>query len=176
MDLQDIRQQINIIDEDMESLFIRRMECSSRVAGIKLECNEDIYKQDREMEICKKYEDNPTYVTFIKKIMEISRNYQYSIFASSDCFKEKYLNRVTEENMKIFSEGGILELFLEAASDGEKGLKTEDIISIISGSGLKIKNLVCEENRVHAKLYVENSTKTKFAALVLSYMLYMETV
>lgn len=176
MNLQELRQRINEIDETLEKLFASRMECSFLVACNKLDGNDEIYKPDREHEICEKYKDNPSYQAFIIKIMQISRKYQYSIFAGRDIFKEKYVSRVTASNLKAFSEGGELELNLLAASGDFDGLPAEAIISIISDSGLKIEKLVCEDNRVYARLFVEDDTEKKFNALVLTYMLYMETI
>ncbi len=82
MDLKEARQEIDSIDAALKELFIKRMSISKEIAYIKKKSGDAIYKPEREKEIIDKLtadvsEDiKEEYTVFIKKIMEISRNYQ----------------------------------------------------------------------------------------------------
>ena len=75
MDLTDARNKIDIIDKEMKELFIKRMSVSKEIAGIKAASGAKIYNPitdvDDELKLM--------YTAFIKKIMELSRQYQQSI-------------------------------------------------------------------------------------------------
>ena len=85
MDLTDARNKIDIIDKEMKELFIKRMSVSKEIAGIKAASGAKIYNPEREAEVINNLitdvddELKPMYTAFIKKIMELSRQYQQSI-------------------------------------------------------------------------------------------------
>lgn len=66
MNLEQLREQIDKIDEDILKLLLKRMECSRFIAKIKYEKNISIYDEMREQEIFDdikiKSEDNYEYV------------------------------------------------------------------------------------------------------------------
>ena len=53
MSLEDIRKEINEIDDKMRTLFDARMECATEVAKVKLETGDSIYKPERERKCMK---------------------------------------------------------------------------------------------------------------------------
>ena len=57
MDLNELRNEINQIDEELLNLFLRRMDASAQVADYKREHNLPIYQPQREREILKKVAD-----------------------------------------------------------------------------------------------------------------------
>lgn len=83
-DLSAIRQDINEVDEQIRSLFLKRMALALDVAQAKLETNDSIYKPERETEIIQ----NRTagideafrlkYAALLQSIIRASREYQYS--------------------------------------------------------------------------------------------------
>ena len=83
MNLTEARCEIDKIDSELKKLFIKRMAVSKEIAMIKAATGDSIYKPDREKEVVEKltkYIDpdiKEEYTVFIKKILEISRDYQH---------------------------------------------------------------------------------------------------
>ena len=83
MELSEVREQIDRVDREMRRLFLERMSLSEQVVRIKAETGDGIYKPDREKAIIEKQTANVDarlareYTAFIKRIMEVSRKYQY---------------------------------------------------------------------------------------------------
>ena len=83
MNLTEARCEIDKIDSELKKLFIKRMTVSKEIAMIKAQTGDNIYKPDREKEVVEKltaYIDpdiKEEYMVFIKKILEISRDYQH---------------------------------------------------------------------------------------------------
>ena len=83
MTLEEARQDIDKIDNELKTLFFERMKVSAKIAEIKKETGDEIYKPDREKIVIDRLtadvdEDvKDEYTQFVKKIMEISRNYQF---------------------------------------------------------------------------------------------------
>ena len=83
MNLTEARCEIDKIDSELKKLFIKRMAVSKEIAMIKAQTGDNIYKPDREKEVVDKltaYIDpdiKEEYMVFIKKILEISRDYQH---------------------------------------------------------------------------------------------------
>lgn len=84
MGLDEIRAEIDGIDEEMQKLFLRRMALSLRVAETKKLTGADVYVPKREQEILNaRAEGVPEELksecrAFFAQMMEISRTYQYS--------------------------------------------------------------------------------------------------
>lgn len=82
MNLIEARHEIDKIDHELKELFKKRMAVSKEIAMIKAETGDSIYKPDREKEVIQKLTADISpdlreeYTVFIKKIMEISRDYQ----------------------------------------------------------------------------------------------------
>ncbi len=89
MNLQEIREEINDIDEELLRLFIKRMELAKRVAEYKLEHKLPILNEAREQEIlarvCKASgEELEVYTeTLFKTLFELSRSYQATLIKDS---------------------------------------------------------------------------------------------
>ncbi len=83
MDLNEVRAGIDRVDKEIKALFVERMKLADNVARIKAETDDDIYKPEREEAIIKKNSAGidpnleKEYTAFIKRIMEVSRKYQY---------------------------------------------------------------------------------------------------
>lgn len=83
-DLSAIRQEINDVDEQMRSLFLRRMSLALDVAQTKMQNDDKIYKPDREAEILQSRtagiddELRLKYAALLQSMIRASREYQYS--------------------------------------------------------------------------------------------------
>ena len=83
MTLSDVRKNIDRVDKEIKQLFKERMMLADNVARVKAETDDDIYKPDREETIIANLTGDVDddikmeYTALIKRIMEISRKYQY---------------------------------------------------------------------------------------------------
>lgn len=83
MTLEEVRKQIDVVDKQIKSLFKERMMLADQVARVKAESEDAIYKPDREEAIITKLTGDvddsikKEYTALIKRIMEVSRKYQY---------------------------------------------------------------------------------------------------
>ena len=87
MSLEEIRGRIDLIDTELQELLMRRMDCSLEVARAKRDAGDTvIYRPDREEAILRRLgndvpaERRAAYLAVVRKIMESSRMYQYSLF------------------------------------------------------------------------------------------------
>lgn len=81
--LDELRKEIDSIDEEMRILFEKRMTIVKEIGNYKKENSIPIFNQNREKEVItknvNKLKDNslePYYITFIQTIMNISKKYQ----------------------------------------------------------------------------------------------------
>lgn len=83
MTLADVRVNIDRVDKQIKELFEERMELADQVAQVKAETGDDIFKPEREVAIIEKLTADiqpgikKEYIALIKRIMEVSRKYQY---------------------------------------------------------------------------------------------------
>lgn len=176
MDLGNIRNEINRIDDEIRELFKKRLDCSDRVARVKLETGDLVYKPEREREIAKRLSNDKKYLSINKRIIQISRKYQYEKFAENKKLDEGFMDSFDAASKKVFQDGGRLSLSLFADRMSDKGLGLNEILQIISDTWLTIEELHVSGNKVHVTFKVESDEDSRREALVLSYMLYMETI
>ena len=83
MDLKEVRVEIDKVDNEIKRLFEKRMILADNVARVKAETVDCIFKLETEVETINKLTKDiephieKEYTAFIKKIMEVSRKYQY---------------------------------------------------------------------------------------------------
>ena len=83
MTLEEIRTNIDEIDNDIKRLFAERMKLSEEVVLLKAETGNEIYKPEREKQIIEKLSKDTEsgiydeYRSFVKHILLLSRKYQY---------------------------------------------------------------------------------------------------
>lgn len=83
MTLAEVRENIDRVDKQIKELFEERMELADQVAQVKAETGDNIFKPDREVAIIERLTDDvkpgikKEYIALIKRIMEVSRKYQY---------------------------------------------------------------------------------------------------
>ncbi|MBQ9156310.1 MAG: chorismate mutase [Eubacterium sp.] len=98
MELADVRKNIDQVDGEIRRLFIERMSLADQVACIKAKTEDVINKPDREQAIIAKQTEGMDpkllreYTALIKRIMEVSRKYQYGrTMELRDCFPFDYV-------------------------------------------------------------------------------------
>ena len=83
MDLTEVRKNIDRVDRQIRELFVQRMELANQVVEIKARNGDEIYKPDREQVVIQKQTEGmesrwvKPYTALLKKIMGVSREYQY---------------------------------------------------------------------------------------------------
>ena len=97
MTLADVRPNIDKVDKQIKQLFKERMELADQVAQVKAQTGDNIYKPDREEIIITNQSQDveqdikQEYIALIKRIMEISRKYQYGrTLELRDCLNVEY--------------------------------------------------------------------------------------
>lgn len=97
MKLEDIRRNIDRVDTQIRSLFVERMGLAEQVAQVKAETDDEIYKPEREKTIIDRQSKDMDphlvmeYRALVKRIMEVSRKYQYRrTLELRDCFPFAY--------------------------------------------------------------------------------------
>lgn len=93
MTLEEVRKNIDRVDGKIRELFVERMGLADQVARIKAQTEDTIYKPEREALILEKQSKDmdphlvKEYKALVKRIMEISRKYQYGrTLELRDCF------------------------------------------------------------------------------------------
>ena len=81
MDLTDLRREIDLVDEEMLTLFLKRMAICKQIGEEKKRLNKPVYNQAREEEILARVQEKSgalcEYSTeFFQKIMALSKTYQ----------------------------------------------------------------------------------------------------
>lgn len=90
MSLEKIRAEIDRIDSQIRSLFLRRMEAAAQAAEVKAKTGDPIWKPGREAEILARRlpevpeEIRAEYEAFLRRTMEVSRAYEYGLIFDRD--------------------------------------------------------------------------------------------
>lgn len=123
MKLSDIRAEIDNIDDKILELLEKRMECSEKVAQIKLEKNEPVLNKDREKQILLDIaEKSPRYYRekcfLFENMMDISRQIQYNMISDRKpstprvgCFNSENAIVACQGTCGSFSERAAQKLF-----------------------------------------------------------------
>lgn len=97
MSLEEIRNEIDAIDEELLSLFIRRMECSRRVAQYKYDNGLPIFNAQREEQILDKVESaagdyGSSARQLYTSIIQLSRSLQHDMLGSGENLRQHILH------------------------------------------------------------------------------------
>ena len=109
MELNELRQQIDEIDRELVSLFIRRMNCSAGVAEYKKEHGLPVLDASRERALLNKIselsgEDFEEYSrTLYSTILDLSRSYQHKKLGETSVLYNE-INTALETTPKLFPE------------------------------------------------------------------------
>ena len=173
MSLNEIRKDIDAIDNELKELFLRRMELSGKVADIKAEDGGSIYVPERENDIINRLtkgvgeEYVREYRAFIKRILTLSRECQYEeLMKRKDCFPfdEKLIAQKSHNRIKV--------RFVCQNKCGE----LESVASVIADYGINITDIHMRYEDDELVLFLEleaNMLKSDIKALL--YQLHSET-
>lgn len=183
MNLDTIRKNINELDDEMKKLFDARLSCSEQVASVKMADRDEVFKPQREKEIAERFsgEGDTWYLPYIKKVIQLSRKYQYRQFVDAGQVDEGFdvwLDDANKGNKAAMSDGGELALVIKTDPLEEHGLSVNDVLSVISDTRLKITGFTYDasKNEINMSLWIENSEQQRQEAYLLAYMLYKESV
>lgn len=181
MDLQEVRGRINQLDEELKSLYDERLLCSKKVAYVKLATKDEVYKPKREKEIYARYSDDTlgeNHKAFVRRIVQLSRKYQYSVFKEENEIDENYYSWLGVDNLKTLEQGGELIISLNSDEGQEKGLDIKNILEIASCTSLTLSKVNADSaiGKVNISYIVLNDLRSREEAFLLSYMLYKETI
>ncbi len=171
MTLDEIRAEIDAVDAQMKSLFLKRMECSRHVAEVKAITGSDVFAPERERSIIEKRtrdveEACEEYVAFLRHLMSLSRRFQYGILTDmqdqvlSSCLEKAGLDesqehRQVEISFSCKKDSSDLNLYLDMVKLNEilideAGLHTENghqtIRMILDGNLAEkpLRRLLCQ--------------------------------
>ena len=180
MQLNEIREEIDRIDEEMKQLVDERLMQARKVAETKIASGDDVYKPLREIEMEQMHasQEEAWYLMQLKKSVEISRKYQYSVFIDKHMEDSEFLKNLSVENRKTLLEGGRLLLSFRTDSERMKGLDVKGVMSVLSSSSLRILHMTADAStdKVQVILEVDNTDASKQEAFLLAYMIYKETI
>lgn len=144
MTLNDLRMEIDEIDGNIKGLFLQRMKVAEKVAEWKSKTGDKILKPEREEELIRNLagdmdgEWKLSYTSFLKKVMEVSRTFQYrkmlelgADFQPSFQEEEPEIQRVCYQGLPgSYSEAAAANLFPDAETGSVKTF--EDVFMTIS--------------------------------------------
>lgn len=141
--LNDIRKEIDRVDNEIKELFKERMKVADGVARIKAENHDVILKPDREAQIIKNLLQGVDtsiameYEAFIKKTMTLSRMYQYKRTLQLRKEENDKLNELAEE-LKVTTDHNRIDIMMSVADQsGSLG----NILSMIGDYKVNIKEI-----------------------------------
>lgn len=126
MNLEEIRNQINSVDDELSALFIKRMELAGEVARFKAENNLPILNRSRERDIISRLsamypEDMSLYIKVLyNTLFDLSRSYQGRLTGKAG-ETAKQLKTVTESTGQVFPSSAIV------ACQGTEGAYSQQI-------------------------------------------------
>ena len=83
MTLAEVRTEIDRVDAGIKELFKERMMLAGKIAEVKAETGDSVYKPEREAEVIQQLtadvddDIKQEYTALLRRIMELSREYQY---------------------------------------------------------------------------------------------------
>ena len=95
MDLQEARNSISRIDEELTSLFVKRMELSKEIAAYKKDNHMSVFDRSREREVVNHVcdlagKDFETYIRVLYgTLLDVSRSYQRQLIGATSSLKER---------------------------------------------------------------------------------------
>lgn len=115
-DLQNIRMEIDEIDEEIVKLFKRRMDCSGEVAQYKIDKNREVLDKNREkakisraLAVLNEPKYDKALEELFMQLMSLGRRYQYRIMGEVDTYIKDNFTRVDklpiDENTKVVYQG-----------------------------------------------------------------------
>lgn len=157
MGLKQIREEIDAIDSQMKELFQKRMELSRQVIESKKQTKAAVYVPEREQEVLEICSDKVAeelvsgIKAFFRKIMEISRNYQYAQLVEEEA-----------ELMKLLQKEGSVSLCFDCPQGSGQ---FASCLSVLTDSGLTPEEILAERqgDAYHCRIRISGDFSVKSA-------------
>lgn len=163
--LEKVREEINVIDEQMKELFLKRMLCAKQVARIKEKTGGDVFVPERESLILQKRtkdivpEFQEEYVAFLKHLMSICRKYEYQLLPQMQKkVIDMKLNETKLEETKLESQEKTSQVKITFTCEKEKS-NLNLFLNMITLNKLQISsmNLTLENGRQKIIMVLDSS-------------------
>ena len=142
-DLNDIRSDINKVDEEMRELFTSRMKLAAEVAEYKSAHGLAIHDPARENQViernAKELGDEklrPYYVNFLQSNMEISKSYQDMLILRLESVRRSNMEIKRIINVKLGDRGYDITVGKDLLRSADKYMKLDRKVAIITDSGV----------------------------------------
>lgn len=168
MTLEDIRKKIDETDKELFRLFEQRMKLAKEVAEAKIISGDNVYKPIREEEVIEKFAENAPddmkqyYKAFIRRVMLISREYQYRIIYGGNDSNEKSSNEYSEQcagettRISFKFTDGIPDGIIGALADS--GVKVEEFNAGKGSYSIVLRNDISGENMKALLALIDNES------------------
>lgn len=170
MSLEELRKELDVVDKNLRQDFVDRMKIIEKIADEKIRTGDEIYKPEREKKVIEQNSENVPedyrlkYKAFIKKIMQLSRQFQYGRVMESE--KGEQWNHKTKGELP----SGVIIISFESTASIEK---FNAILSIILDYGIKIEKIsYSASDRCSVEMIIDAENRSD---LTLLYQLYKET-
>lgn len=182
MELDQIRKQINAVDDAMHRYFADRLRCSEDVAEAKLQTQDNVYKPEREKQVYARFpgdaDEEKLYRLYVRKVMQLSRYHQYGIFLEKGIadmeFETQYRSVQTAIN-EAGEAGASVKIELTPDPQAEQGMSIQDMLSVLGDFGTEVTAVEFEGNKVSVTVRVTGMDSLE-SQRRLFYMLYKESV
>lgn len=153
MTLEEIRKKIDETDKELFRLFEQRMKLAKEVAEAKKISGDNVYKPLREEEVIEKFAENAPddmkqyYKAFIRRVMLISREYQYRIiYGGNEKVCNEYSEHCSDKNIEISFKctDGIPDGIIAALADA--GVKVDEFNANKGNYNIVLRNDISGEN------------------------------
>lgn len=182
MELDQIRKQINAVDDELHRYFSDRLFCSGQVAEEKVKTGDSVYKPKREQQIYDRFpgddDDVRLYRLYVRKVMQLSRYHQYGIFLEKGIVDSEFETLYTAVKTALDESGNTdvcVKIELTPDPQAEQGMSIQDMLSVLGDFGTKVNSLQYEGNKVSMTVRVTGMDSLE-AQQRLFYMLYKESV
>lgn len=178
MELQEIRKEINKIDDAMRELFDARLQCSKEVAKTKMQTGDSVYKPGREKEIMARFsgEEGRLYRLYVRKVMQLSRFFQYREFLLAGQKDEAFGKAYGNVGNEAYVSGACICVTLETDPDSEMAMSVPEVLSLLGDFGVTIKSLQVQDAQVVFTVGIPEDAAERQHMELLFYMLYKESV
>ena len=182
MELDQIRKQINAVDDAMHRYFTDRLRCSEDVAEAKLQTQDSVYKPEREKQVYARFpgyaDEEKLYRLYVRKVMQLSRYHQYGIFLGKGNvdteFETQYRSVQAAINERDTTDASV-KIELTPDPQAEQGMSIQDMLSVLGDFGTEVTALQYEGSKVSVTVRV-SGTDALESQRRLFYMLYKESV
>lgn len=182
MKLDQIRKQINAVDDAMHRYFVDRLRCSEEVAEAKLQTLDSVYKPEREKQVYARFSGNADeeklYRLYVRKTMQLSRYHQYGIFLERGHVEEEFeMQYIAVHTAMGEADTADASVKIELTPDpqNEQGMSIQDMFSVLGDFGTEVTALQYEGSKVSVTVRV-SGTDALESQRRLFYMLYKESV